>query len=78
MPHVHFTFPDPLKKDLERWVPLRERSQFVSRATEQALQMKRLRKILASKRHIGSYPEGSPEKLVINIRKRSRKIKIIT
>lgn len=40
MPHVHFTFPEPLKKQLEKTVPSRERSQFVSRATEIALKLK--------------------------------------
>ncbi len=78
MPHVHFTFPEPLKKHLERSVPLRERSQFVSRATEMALQMKRLRKSLLSKRHVGTYREISPEKWIRNLRGKGRTVKTLT
>ncbi len=77
MPHVHFTFPESLKKNLERLVPFRERSLFVTRATEQALQMKHLKKILTSERHVGSYPEENPELIVKNIRKKSRRIKVL-
>lgn len=75
MPHVHFTFPDDLKKKLETSVPPRERSQFVARATEEALQMRRLKKVLLSKRFVGSYPQSvKPEAWVRSIRKKSRKI----
>lgn len=78
MPHVHFTFPEPLKKHLEKSVPPRERSQFVRRATEMALQMRHLREILLSKRHVGGYREGSPERRVRNLRKQGRSVKALT
>ncbi len=75
MPHVHFTFPPDLKQKLERAVPLRERSQFVAKATEAALQMKRLRKTLLSKKYIGTYSLfPKPNALVQKIRRRGRKI----
>lgn len=78
MPHVHFTFPEPLKKQLEKTVPSRERSQFVSRATEMALQMKHLREALLAKRYVGTYREIIPEKWVKSLRKKSRQIKALT
>ena len=36
--------------------------------------MKRLRKILLSKKHVGTYREINPETWVQKIRKRSRKV----
>ena len=75
MPHVHFTFPDDLKKNLEKRVPLRERSQFVSRATEQALQMQTLKKVLLSKKYIDTYPERDTAVWVRALRKKGRKIR---
>lgn len=74
MSHVHFTFPEPLKRELERRIPPRERSGFVSQTTRQALQMKYLRATLSSKRHVGTYEEVDAESFVRDIRKRGRKI----
>jgi len=74
MPHVHFTFPDEIKKKLESSVPARERSQFVAQATAEALQMRRLKKVLLSKKFVGSYRSSqAPEALVKSIRKKSRR-----
>ena len=74
MPHVHFTFPEPVQKELEKLIPSRERSAFVSLATEQALKMKRLRETLLSKSHVGTYRDIDPEAWVRTIRKRGRRI----
>lgn len=74
MPHLHFTFPEHVKKNLESSIPLRERSRFVSQATEQALQMRRLKEALLSKRHVGTYPDLDADSFVRRLRKKGRKI----
>jgi len=75
MPHVHFTFSEGLKRNLEKYVPIRERSQFVSQATEQALRMQSLKKNLLSKRHVGTYPSRNPDAWIRSLRKKGRKIR---
>lgn len=75
MPHLHFTFPEPIKRELERLVPLRERSRFVGQATARALQMRHLQKTLLSKRYVGSYPEINPDRWVEKLRQKGRKIR---
>lgn len=73
MPHIHFTFPEQLQKELAASIPLRERSRFVAWATEQALQMLRLKKTLLSKKHVGAYSyKKSPNSIIKTIRKKSR------
>lgn len=74
MPHIHFTFPTHIQKELEKMVPLRERSQFVSQATEQALKMKRLRILLLSKKNVGTYSDLSPEKWLKRLRKKTHRV----
>lgn len=78
MPHVHFTFPEPVKRALEKWIPPRERSGFVSQATEQALKMKHLRETLLSKKHVGTYQEVNPEGWVRAVRKKGRRVKPVS
>ncbi|MDO8519997.1 MAG: hypothetical protein Q7T11_07545 [Deltaproteobacteria bacterium] len=58
-------------------IPKRERSRFVSHATELALQMEKLAKMLRSKKHVGTYPEGDPDVMIRKIRRRGRKTKMI-
>lgn len=72
MPHMHFTFPENLKHKLVRIIPERERSRFVSQATERALQMLHLKKQLLSKKYVGTYPDANPNLLLRGIRRKSR------